>query len=44
MREITEIEIEAALKGMSEIKAAGPTSGLTSELLWAAGKVRIREL
>ena len=43
MREITEVEIEAALKGMSKGKAAGP-SGLTSELLHAAGKVGIREL
>ena len=34
LREITEVEIEAALKGMSERKAAGPT-GLTSKLLQA---------
>ena len=43
MREITEVEVEAALKGMSRGKAAGP-SGLTSELLQAAGKVGIKEL
>ena len=42
-REITEVEIEAALKGVSKGKASGP-SGLTSELLQAAGKVGIREL
>jgi len=38
LREITELEVEAALKGMKKGKAAGP-SGLTSELLQAAGKV-----
>ena len=43
LREITEVEIETALKGMSKGKAAGP-SGLTSELLQAAGKVGIKEL
>ena len=43
LREITEIEVEAALKGMSKGKAAGP-SVLTSELLQATGKVGIREL
>ena len=43
LREITEIEVEAALKGMSKGKATGP-SGLTSELLQATGKVGIREL
>ena len=43
LREITEVEIEAALKGMSKGKAAG-SSRLTSELLQAAGKVGIREL
>ena len=37
LREITEIEVEAVLKGMSKGKTAGP-SGLTSELLQAAGK------
>ena len=43
MREITEVEVEAALKEKSERKAAGPT-GLTYELLQAAGKVGIRGL
>jgi len=43
LREITEVEVEAALKGMSKGKAAGP-SGLRSELLQAAGKLAIREL
>ena len=43
LREITEVEIEGALKGMSKGKATGPT-GLTRELLQAAGKVGIREL
>ena len=43
LRKITEVEVEAALKGMKKGKAAGP-SGLTSELLQAAGKVGIREL
>ena len=38
LTEITEVEIEAASKGMSKGKAAG-LSGLTSELLQAAGKV-----
>ena len=36
LREITELEIEAALKGMKKGKAAGP-SGLKSELLQGAG-------
>ena len=41
LREITEVEVEAALEGMKKGKAAGP-SGLTSEQ--AAGKVGIKEL
>ena len=43
MRKITRVEVEAALKGMSKGKAAVP-SGLTSELLQAAGKGEIKEL
>ena len=43
LREITKVEVEAALKGMKKGKAAGP-SGLTSELLQAAWKVGIKEL
>ena len=43
LREITEVEVETALKGMKKGKAAGP-SGLTSELLQAAGKVGIKKL
>ena len=42
LRKTTEVEVEVALKGMSERKAAGPL-GLTSALQQAAGKVGIRD-
>ena len=42
LRKITKVEVEAALKGMKKGKAAGP-SGLTSELLQAAGKLGIKK-
>ena len=43
LKEITAEEVEAALKEMKKGKAAGP-SGVTSDLLRAAGRVGLREL
>ena len=43
VKEITEKEVETAINAMKQGKAAGPT-GLTSELLQAAGNVGVREM
>jgi hypothetical protein len=43
VKEITEKEVETALKEMKKGKAAGPT-GVTSDLLKATGRVGVREL
>ena len=43
LKKITEMEIEVALKGMRERKAAGPT-GVTSKLLQATGREAVKDL
>jgi len=43
LKEITEVEVNAALKGMKKGKAVGLT-GVTIDLLQAAGMVVLREL
>jgi len=43
LKEITDEEVKAALKGMKKGKTAGPT-GVTIDLFQAAEKVGLREL